>query len=180
MDHYKILGISRSASKEEIKQAFRKLAMEFHPDKHSQSTDHLRESAACKFRRISEAYENLIDDRKRADYNPTTTNSYSQRRYGGGGDANAHTDSHDYGYGYSRSARRRRSRSDFFSKFEIGLRFLTARSFLLNATFFCVLAGAMYVVDAGGQALWSKQNTGKSFEEAMDSLQKKRRTTSKD
>ncbi|TKY46363.1 Chaperone protein dnaJ 72 [Spatholobus suberectus] len=69
MDHYKVLGLYRTASKEEIKAAFKKLAFQFHPDKHSQSPKAVRENATIRFKQVSEAYEVLMDDRKRADYN---------------------------------------------------------------------------------------------------------------
>lgn len=138
MDHYKLLGIHKSASKEEIKQAFRKLAMEFHPDKHSQSSKSLRDSATQKFKQLTEAYETLIDDRKRADYN-LRRNAHgahqSQRhehRHGGGGAYSSY--SNPYGYGYSGSARR--GGGGGFVRFEMGLRYLTTKSFLLNATLF--------------------------------------------
>jgi len=58
-DYYKILGVSRNASKDEIKRAFRKLAMEHHPD---------RGGNPEKFKEISEAYSVLSDDVKRRHY----------------------------------------------------------------------------------------------------------------
>ena len=58
-DYYKILGVDKSASKEDIKRAFRKLAHEHHPDKGGN---------AEKFKEISEAYTVLSDDQKRAQY----------------------------------------------------------------------------------------------------------------
>ncbi|MBI5642187.1 MAG: molecular chaperone DnaJ [Deltaproteobacteria bacterium] len=62
-DFYKILGVERGASDEEIKKAYRRLAHEFHPDKHSGDKD--KEE---KFKLINEAYENLKDPDKRAQY----------------------------------------------------------------------------------------------------------------
>lgn len=169
MDHYQVLGVRKNASKEEIKQAFRNLAMQFHPDKHSQSSTHSRESATFKFKQLSEAYETLIDDRKRADYNISRSAPVQNKRYdcaydrGGARYGNA--------YGYSGSASR--GAGDFtFAKFEMGFRYLTTRSFLLNATFAGILLGGIYVVDTGGKALWKMHNPGKSFEEAMESVKK--------
>lgn len=177
MDHYKVLGVHKNSSKEEIKQAFRKLAMEFHPDKHSQSSKHLRDSATLKFKQLSEAYETLVDDRKRAEYNIKSSayGTHPSKRYdyhyGGGGGAYTYSNPYGYGYGYSGSARR--SGGDgIYTKFEMGLRFLTTKSFLLNATFVGVLLGGMYIVDAGSKALWKTRNPGKSFEEAMESVEK--------
>lgn len=59
-DYYKILGIDKGASKDEIKKAFRKLAHEHHPDKNPSNSE--------KFKEISEAYSVLSDDSKRAQY----------------------------------------------------------------------------------------------------------------
>ncbi|XP_073150565.1 chaperone protein dnaJ 72 isoform X2 [Henckelia pumila] len=171
MDHYQVLGVRKNASKEEIKQAFRNLAMEFHPDKHSQSSKHSRDTATFKFKQLSEAYETLIDDRKRADYN-ISRNAYGaaqNKRYDYAYNRGGGRYSYGNGYGYSGSASR--GAGDFaFTKFEVGLRYLTTRSFLLNATFAGILLGGMYIVDTGGKALWKMHNPGKSFEEAMESV----------
>ncbi|GER38000.1 chaperone protein dnaJ [Striga asiatica] len=178
MDHYKELGVQKNASKEEIKHAFRNLAMKFHPDKHSQSPEHLRRSATLRFKQLSEAYETLIDDRKRAEYN-LGRNAYGASRsqnYGHSSGSGGYSYSNPYGYGYGHSGgSARRSgggHGGVFTKLEMGLRYLTTRSFLLNATFFSVLLGGMYIIDASGKALWEMHNYGKSFEEAIDSVEK--------
>ncbi|GAD94995.1 DnaJ domain protein [Paecilomyces variotii No. 5] len=62
-DYYKILGISKDASDTEIKKAYRKLAIQYHPDKNRNSED-----SDAKFKEIGEAYETLIDPQKRASY----------------------------------------------------------------------------------------------------------------
>ncbi|MDW7680135.1 MAG: molecular chaperone DnaJ [bacterium] len=62
-DYYKILGISRDADANEIKKAYRKLALQYHPDKNSGDTN-----AEEKFKQISEAYEVLKDPEKRRRY----------------------------------------------------------------------------------------------------------------
>lgn len=60
-DFYKILGVGKDASDSEIKKAYRKMAIQYHPDKNPDSTDE-------KFKEIGEAYETLIDPQKRAAY----------------------------------------------------------------------------------------------------------------
>ncbi|WP_269609511.1 DnaJ C-terminal domain-containing protein [Prochlorococcus marinus] len=62
-DYFKILGISRNASDEDIKSAFRKLARKFHPDLHPHD-----ERAESKFKEINEAYEILSDEDKKKSY----------------------------------------------------------------------------------------------------------------
>ena len=62
-DYYEVLGISRSNSDEDIREAFRKKALEYHPDR-NKSPD-----AEAKFKEINEAYQVLSDPQKRAQYN---------------------------------------------------------------------------------------------------------------
>ncbi|KAL0209300.1 hypothetical protein RCL1_003558 [Eukaryota sp. TZLM3-RCL] len=63
-DFYKILGVSRNASKREIKKAFRELSLKYHPDKH----ENYDKSVEEKFMEIKYAHEVLSDDEKRAIY----------------------------------------------------------------------------------------------------------------
>lgn len=57
--HYKILGIDKNASTEEIKKAYRKLAIEFHPDKVAYLGENIRKDAELKFKKINEAYDKI-------------------------------------------------------------------------------------------------------------------------
>ena len=72
IDYYKVLGVARDASSNDIKHAFRKLALECHPDRHVQSSHSSKEVAGHKFRQVSEAYEVLGDKAKRVAYNKGT------------------------------------------------------------------------------------------------------------
>ncbi len=82
-DYYKILGVSRTASAEEIKKAYRKLAMKYHPDRNPGSKE-----AEDKFKDLNEANEVLSDKEKRSRYDQLGE-SYSQwQRNGGAGGFN--------------------------------------------------------------------------------------------
>src|ERR1700742_2327943 len=63
MDYYEVLSVSRTASDSEIKTAYRKLAMQFHPDRNPNNPE-----AEAKFKECSEAYAVLSDTDKRAAY----------------------------------------------------------------------------------------------------------------
>ncbi len=63
-DYYDILGVSKSASQDEIKKAYRKQALQWHPDKHKDN----KEAAEKRFKEINEAYQILSDTQKRQAY----------------------------------------------------------------------------------------------------------------
>src|SRR5512138_2391678 len=71
-DYYKILGVERNATEAEVKSAFRKLALQYHPDRNPGN-----KQAEEKFKEINEAYEVLSDPEKRARYEQLGA-SYSQ------------------------------------------------------------------------------------------------------
>ena len=62
-DYYEVLGVSKDASAEEIKKAYRKLAMKYHPDQNAGDA-----AAEAKFKEVGEAYKILSDDEKRSRY----------------------------------------------------------------------------------------------------------------
>ena len=62
-DYYEILGVAKNASEDELKKAYRKLAMKYHPDRNPGD-----KQAEEKFKEAKEAYEMLTDDNKRAAY----------------------------------------------------------------------------------------------------------------
>jgi len=73
-DYYKILGVQKSASNEDIKKAYRKLAMKYHPD-HTKGD----KAAEEKFKKISEAYAVLSDKEKRKEYDTFGAEGFQQR-----------------------------------------------------------------------------------------------------
>ena len=62
-DYYEVLGLSRGASKDEIKKAYRRLAVQYHPDRNPGDSN-----AEERFKEATEAYEVLADERKRQAY----------------------------------------------------------------------------------------------------------------
>ena len=81
-DYYQTLGVSRSADADEIKRAYRKLAKEWHPDRHPESE---RDEVETKFKAIAEAHEVLSDPEKRKRYDALGENWRQGQDFGGGG-----------------------------------------------------------------------------------------------
>lgn len=67
-DYYEVLGVPRSATAQDIKRAYRKLAMKYHPDKHTSKAPAERDKAEAIFKRISEANDTLSDQDRRKKY----------------------------------------------------------------------------------------------------------------
>src|SRR5512136_2998309 len=72
-DYYEVLGVQKNATKDQIKDAYRKLAMQYHPDRNKSP------EAEEKFKEISEAYAVLSDDQKRQQYNTLGKAGFDQR-----------------------------------------------------------------------------------------------------
>ncbi|KAF8782719.1 DnaJ subfamily B member 9 like protein [Argiope bruennichi] len=85
-NYYEILGVDKKASNKEIKKAFRKLAMEYHPDKNKDP------DAEEKFRKIAEAYEVLSDENKRQEYDQLGSSPF----HSGGGHHGFHFDMNEF------------------------------------------------------------------------------------
>ncbi len=118
-DYYEVLGVNKSAKKEEIKKAYRKLALKYHPDKNKDD-----KNAEEKFKEASEAYHVLSDDKRKASYDQFGHAAFQ----GGGGQGgfgnfdfsssfsdifeDVFGDVGDFGFGSGRSRRRSNRGSD--------------------------------------------------------------------
>ena len=84
-DYYEILGVERSVTEDDLKKAYRKLAVKFHPDKNPDD-----DSAEAKFKEVGEAYEVLSDASKRAAYDRYGHAAFQGGMGGGGGGGGFH------------------------------------------------------------------------------------------
>ena len=91
-DYYSILGVSRTATQDEIKKAYRKLAVQYHPDKNPGNKE-----AEEKFKEINEAYDVLKDEQKRAAYDRYGSDAFQ----GGFGGQGGFSGGFDFGGGFS-------------------------------------------------------------------------------
>ena len=82
-DYYKVLGVPRSATSEEIQKAYRKLARKYHPDLHADKDERERDKAKQQFQKIQQAYDVLSDDEKRQMYDQFGS-GFEQMGRGGG------------------------------------------------------------------------------------------------
>ncbi|ELX8379188.1 molecular chaperone DnaJ [Providencia vermicola] len=80
-DFYEVLGLEKNASDKDIKRAYKRLAMKYHPDRNQDKKD----EAEVKFKEIKEAYEVLSDEQKRAAYDQYGHAAFEQGGFGGGG-----------------------------------------------------------------------------------------------
>ena len=95
-DYYQILGVSKSATADELKKSYRKLAMKHHPDKNPGD-----KAAEEKFKEISHAYDVLSDEQKRAAYDRYGHEAFNQGGMGSASNAGGGAGGFDFSQGFS-------------------------------------------------------------------------------
>ncbi|KAL6849977.1 hypothetical protein ACP4OV_020604 [Aristida adscensionis] len=189
-DHYQTLGLRRDATKAEVKAAFRRRALRDHPDRHAGCPDAAaRADAARRFRLAADAYHVLSDDRRRAEYDlrlrAPSSSSYQRASSSAWASSSSSSASYGYGYGYGQgqsggSWRRTPPGAGGASAGSIDWEFLlkavTRRGFLINLGFASVLLSGAAFLDGSILEIWKMNNSGKSFEEAMESIDKVKTT----
>jgi len=82
-DYYEVLGVQKNATADELKKAYRKLALKYHPDRNKGNAE-----AEEKFKEINEAYSVLSDETKRSQYDQLGHDAFEQAQQGGGAGGN--------------------------------------------------------------------------------------------
>ena len=114
-DFYEVLGVSRTASGDEIKKAYRRLAMKHHPDRNKDD-----DKAEAKFKEVKEAYEALSDAEKRATYDQFGHEGLQRGGGGGGFSAEGFSDIFGDVFGDIFGGGGRRGRSQMFRGADLG------------------------------------------------------------
>jgi molecular chaperone DnaJ len=117
-DYYSILGVDKNASSDDIKKAYRKKAMTYHPDKNPDNKD-----AELKFKEINEAYETLSDSSKRKNYdNPNPFSGFNTANGGNPFSGNPFNDFFNFNFGFNNAHTYQFESLDLEALFEIDLK----------------------------------------------------------
>lgn len=115
-DYYEVLGVAKAATEADIKKAYRKLALTWHPDKH-QGAD--KQEAETKFKEINEAYQVLSDQKKRSTYDQFGHAAFDPSSGMGGNPFSGGFRQGPFTYTYSSSGQNPFENMDFNDPFEI-------------------------------------------------------------
>ncbi|KAJ7546862.1 hypothetical protein O6H91_08G057800 [Diphasiastrum complanatum] len=173
MDYYRILGLRSDASSEDIKKAFRELALKLHPDRHANSSKKLQQEFSGRFKQVSEAYEVLSDAKKRAVYNREGRAALRNNQQGyGGSSRSAHGFRSGYGGGGSEGFRGGSSYGEGWSsrRWPSRLKPFNPMDFAFHGLLAGIAIFSFIFVDSFGDVVWQRQNPGKSFEDMIETV----------
>lgn len=175
MDLYKVLGVSRHASQDEVKKAFRKLALECHPDRNAGGSKASAEQAEQRFRAVSEAYEVLGDVNKRDLYNRGQANGYARQT---AGNWNSATSQQYYasprarsGWANFRYQQQKRKQAGMPGAFASILRNMTRVDTYFHLLLAGSLVGGLLLMNTAGESMWNSVNKGKLFKDLPETQQ---------
>lgn len=166
MDLYKVLGVARHASQDEVKKAFRKLALECHPDRNAGGSKASAEQAAKRFQAVSEAYEVLGNEGKRDLYNKGQASSYSRS-----GQTASGTSQQYYSAPRARSGwanyryQQQRRPTSISANLAAFLRGMTKYDGYFHLLMGGALVGGILFMGTAGEAMWNTINKGKLFKD---------------
>lgn len=166
MDLYKVLGVSRHASQEEVKKAYRKLALQCHPDRNSSGSRASADQAESRFRAVSEAYEVLGNENKRDMYNKRQVSGYPHSP----GTQNAATNQQYYSppkprSGWSNYRYQQQKQSGMSGHLSAFLRGMTKHDGYFHMLLAGTLVGGMLFMATAGETMWNSLNKGKLFKD---------------
>eukprot|EP00892_Ulva_mutabilis_P002366 jgi/Ulvmu1/1212/UM109_0010.1 len=166
MDPHGVLGVSRSASKEEVKKAWRKAVRESHPDLHTNSPDHVQRKAGERFQAVQEAYDRITSGRAQA---PRHTNHQTRSAY----TAQHSSGQTDWAHVRNRYAYRRNTGYGFASWFNGSRAYTTPRAVRQQASLVLAAIAAMMTLDAVTNAAWDTSNDGRLYESVAKEAQRR-------
>lgn len=162
-DLFRVLGVSQDVSTEDLKAAFRKQALAYHPDRHVHSTEAVKNEAAAKFKVLSEAYEVLSNDQKRTAYKASMRmgHSYGGSTYSHQGVSTDYARANPYAH---------HSRISLWRLFQRSLGASVARR--VEFVILCGLAGGALALAANMDNLWKYRNEHRGFKAMMQRREK--------
>uniref|UniRef100_A0A7S3QYF0 J domain-containing protein n=2 Tax=Dunaliella tertiolecta TaxID=3047 RepID=A0A7S3QYF0_DUNTE len=171
-NHYDTLGLEdRNASSQQIKTAFRKLALLHHPDRHVNAPAKERLAEAARFKAVTEAYEVLSDDAKRAAYRASqpSSSASSAGSYGSSYGYSRSNTGYSYGYGSSEWTSQTanpyaRPRMTFWQAFLKSAGSTGSGARKLEVAVFGAMAGVGLLGWLSVDMLWQYKNRGKGFD----------------
>ncbi|KAF8055910.1 ATJ72 [Scenedesmus sp. PABB004] len=166
-DPWAELGVARGAEEAEVKAAYRKLVLRWHPDRHASSSAAEQETAAARFKVVTQAYGILTDDRARAAYEagPSGRGTYS---HSGVNTDWARSEHGAGGGGYTS----RLSRWEWYRR--MAAQGLRGFGHSLHLSLAVLLVGGGLAFEYSHTAVWQARNKGKTFEDMHSAVREQR------